>query len=295
MDQLVLGIAADEQIRVMSAVTTETVKEAVKRHQTSPTASAAMGRLLTGAQLLASSFKDFDRLTVRIDAEGPLNGIVAEADKRGNVRGYVKNPSADAELSMKGKFDVSSLVGGGMLHVIRESGFDMGLHKDPYVGSVPIVSGEIAEDIAHYLLKSEQIPSAVLLGVMLTNTEPFVEASGGVLIQMLPGANDHLATMIEDTIGNSPHVTELIREGATPEDLLKAALGEISFEVLETRPLAFKCNCSFERAESLIAALGDEEIESMITEDDGAVMNCGFCSSEYSLDSAQLAALLNRS
>ncbi|MDH3493310.1 MAG: Hsp33 family molecular chaperone HslO [Acidobacteriota bacterium] len=294
MDKLEIGIGGDGQVRVLAAITTETVTEGVRRHSTSPTASAAFGRVLTGSALLAASLKDFDRLTVRIDAEGPIRGIVGEADRAGNVRGYVRNPLADAGVTSDGKLDVRSIVGSGMFYVIRESGFDVGLRKDPYIGSVPIISGEIAEDFAHYLFRSEQIPSAVLLGVLINNQEPFVAASGGVMVQMMPGANEHLVTMIEDTIRRAPHLTSCINEGAGPSDLVSMVLGEIPFEMVDSRDVEFKCGCSPEKAETLIAGLGKDEVDSMLKEDKGAVMNCGFCREEFVFDETQLAGLLER-
>ena len=220
MDKLIHGIAASGTVRVMAAITTDIVAEAVRRHQTSPTVSAALGRVLTGTLLLASGQKELDRLTVKIEAEGAVGGITAEANAEGKVRGYVKNPNVELPPKDNGKFDVSGIIGGGMFYVIRESGYDIGLYREPYVGSVPIVSGEIAEDFAYYLAKSEQIPSAVLLGVLLQKQEPFVRASGGVIIQMMPGANEHIITMIEDTIRHAPHITTVINEGATAQDLV---------------------------------------------------------------------------
>ena len=180
--------------------------------------------MLTGAALMGASLKEFDRLTVRVESDGPVGGITVEANNTGDVRGYVRNPEAELPPTADGKFDVRGLVGQGMFYVMRESGFDIGLHHEPYIGSVPITSGEIAEDFAYYLAKSEQIPAAVLLGVLLKKTEPLVVASGGVMIQMMPGANDHIVTMIEDTVRRAPHLTEVIKEGATPEDLLQLVL-----------------------------------------------------------------------
>jgi molecular chaperone Hsp33 len=232
-------------------------------------------------------------LTVKIEAEGEVGGIVAETNKQGTVRGYVRNPNVSLPTKDNGKFDVSGIIQGGMFYVIRESGYDIGLHREPYVGSVPIVSGEIGEDFAFYLAKSEQIPSAVLLGVLLQNTEPYVTASGGVMIQMLPGANEHIVTMIEDTINHAPHLTAVIKEGANAEDLLKLALGEIDYKILEEKDVRFECNCSFERAVSLISSLGREEVESMLTEDKGAAMNCGFCNENYNLEEAHLQQILD--
>ena len=294
MDKLIHATAADGTVRVLSAITTDVVAEAIRRHQTSPTSSAALGRVLTGTLLMASTLKDFDRLSTKIDCNGPIGGIIAEATKDGGVRGYVKNPDAELPPRDDGKFDVRGVVGEGTFYVIRESGFDIGLHRDPYVGSVPIVSGEIGEDFAYYLAKSEQIPSAVMLGVLLHNSDPYVKASGGVLVQMMPGANEHIITMIEDTIAHAPHLTSVINEGATPEDLARLALGEIDFEVLEEREVEFRCNCSIERARTLIAALGRTEVESMLADDKGAVMSCGFCSEVYQLDETDLEQMLDQ-
>ena len=293
MDKLINGTAADGTIRFMAAITTEIATEAMRRHQSSLTVAAALGRVMTGTLLLGSSLKEFDRLTVKIECDGVVGGITAEATADGKVRGFVKNPLAELPPNGNGKFNVAGIVGNGMFYVIRESGFDIGLHREPYIGSVPIVSGEIAEDFAYYLAKSEQIPSAVMLGVLLQNNEPFVKASGGVMIQIMPGANEHLITMIEDTIRHAPHITSVISEGATAEDLVKLALGEIDFEILEEREIRFECNCSFKRAVSLISALGREEVASMLAEDKGAEMTCGFCNELYTLNENDLQEMLD--
>ena len=292
MDKLIHGIAADATVRVMAAITTDTVREAVRRHQTSPTVSAAFGRVLTGTLLLGASLKEFDRLTVRIESKGAVEGIVAEALEGGKVRGYVRNPIAELPPNGKGKFDVAGIVGEGMFFVTRESGFDVGLYREPYVGSVPITSGEIAEDFAYYLAKSEQIPSAVLLGVLLEPDEPFVTCAGGVMIQMLPTSNENIAVMIEDTIRHAPQLTTAIKEGAKPEDLLKMTLGIIEYEILGENNVSFQCNCSFERAVQLISSLGRTEVASMLEEDKGAVMTCGFCNEIYTLDEENLRSIL---
>ena len=295
MDKLVQGIAADGVIRVFAAITTDAVEEAIRRHSTSPTVGAALGRTMTGALMLGSTLKELDRLTVKIESEGPVGGITAEANARGKVRGYVKNPTADVPANAAGKFDVRGVIGNGMFYVIREAGFEIGYRPEPYIGSVPIISGEIAEDFAYYLAKSEQIPSAVLLGVLLQNKKPFVKASGGVMIQMMPGANDHLVTMIEDTISHAPHLTTVIDDATHPAELLKLAMGEIQFEILEEKDVTFECTCSMERAKAMIESLGREEVESMIAEQNGAVMNCGFCNEVYTLTEGDLGDLLKGS
>lgn len=290
MDKLIHATAADGTIRVLAAITTEIVREAVRRHQTSPTASVALGRVLTGTLLLGSSLKDFDRLTVKIECDGVIEGIVAETTAQGKVRGYVRNPLAE---SSENAVDVKEVIGKGMFHVIRESGFDVGSYSEPYHGSVPLYTGEIGDDFAYYLLKSEQIPSAVMLGVSLQTEDPFIEAAGGVMLQIMPGANDHLITMIEDTIAHAPHLSTVIKEGATPEDLVKLALGIIDYEILEEKEVEFKCNCSPERAVALIGSLGKAEVESMLREDKGASMTCGFCNRTYQLDEKDLESILN--
>ena len=292
MDKLIHGLAADATVRVMAAITTDTVREAVRRHNTSPTASVALGRTLTGTLLLGSSLKDFDRLTVKIESNGSVEGIVAEAVSDGKVRGYIKNPLADLPQKPDGSFDVPGIIGKGMFYVIRESGFEIGLHREPYVGSVPIETGEIAEDFAYYLMKSEQIPSAVLLGTLLQHEEPYVNCSGGVMIQMLPTANPNIAVMIEDTILHAPHITDAIRDGATAEDLLKMTLGIIDYEILGEKDVRFECNCSQERAVEMIASLGRAEVQSMLDEDGGATMNCGFCNEVYTLTEDDLRKIL---
>ena len=292
MDKLIHGLAADATVRVMAAITTDTVREAVRRHETSPTVSVALGRALTGTLLLGSSLKEFDRLTTKIEAKGEIEGIIAEVIGDGKVRGYVKNPLADLPQRADGSFDIAKIIGGGMFYVIRESGFDVGSHREPYIGSVPINSGEIAEDFAYYLMKSEQIPSAVMLGVLLQPEDPFVACAGGVMIQMLPSANPNIAVMIEDSILHAKPLTTAIKEGANAEDLLKMTLGIIDYEILGEKEVKFECNCSFERAIQLISSLGKREVTSMLEEDKGATMTCGFCNNIYKLDEDDLRRML---
>ena len=295
-DSLVLGTAAEGTVRCIAAVTTDLVAEAARRHVTSPTVTAALGRTLTGTLLLASSLKELDRLTVQIVSDGPIGSITAEANTQGQVRGYVRNPDADVPLNEEGKFDVSAVVGNGMFHVIRESGYEMGLYREPYRGSVPITSGEIAEDFAYYLTVSEQIPSAVSLGVLLRaeeEREAFVAAAGGWMIQIMPGADDKTIATIESSLGGTPHTTQMIREGARPADLLRMALADIKFDILEEKSLSFACPCSYERAVSLISSIDRAEIESMLREDHGAVMTCHFCNESYRLNEEALENILN--
>ncbi|HEX8149942.1 MAG TPA: Hsp33 family molecular chaperone HslO [Pyrinomonadaceae bacterium] len=297
-DSLVRATAADGLIRCMSAVTTNTVAEAARRHGTSGTVTAALGRTLTGALLLGAGQKEFDRLTVQVECDGPVRGITAEANAHGRVRGYAREPLADAPLNAQGKFDVSAVVGGGMFYVTYESGFDIGLYREPYRGAVPIVSGEIGEDFAYYLAKSEQVPSAVMLGVLVRareSGEQFVEAAGGLMIQVMPGADSATVAAIESTVSRTPHTTALIREGARPLDLLRTALGGVPFEVLEEREVGFSCTCSYERAASLVSSIDGAELESMLREDKGASLTCHFCNETYRIDETALSAMVERS
>lgn len=294
-DHLIQGTAANNTIRVLAAVTTELVDEACRRHNTSPTASAALGRLLTGALLLGRTFKDLELLTLQIRGDGTLTSATAEASPHGTVRGYVNNPEADLPPNELGKFDVGGLVkgkGSAMLQVTREAGFEIGLRKEPYTGSVQMVSGEIAEDLAHYLQVSEQINSAVALGVFYEYEQAQVTAAGGMLIQAMPDANPNILVMIEDTIARMPHLTELIRKGADAEQILQEALGVVEFEVMEKIPVEFRCRCSYDRAVNLVAALGEDEVKDMLEKDKGADLTCGFCNEVYSLDEAALLQIL---
>lgn len=292
-DHLIQATAADSTVRLIAAVSTNLVNESCRRHRTAPTASAALGRTLTGALLLGRTFKELEYVTIRFDCKGPIRGIVAEATAHGTVRGYVNNPLADSAPNAEGKLDVGAIVGGGTLHVIREAGYEIGLMKEPYFGSVPIVSGEIAQDLTHYLSVSEQINSAVSLGVFVESDQDHVTAAGGYLIQVMPGADEGTIAAIEKSISTAPHVTELIRKGAGAREMLDGALGELEIDVLETHPIEFRCKCSYERAVRIVTALGEEEVEDMLEKDKGAELTCHFCSEVYYLDESVLRNILN--
>jgi molecular chaperone Hsp33 len=291
-DHLIQATTVDANIRLIAAVTTNLVAEGCDRHKTAPTASAALGRTLTGALLLGGAYKDLEYITLRFDCDGPVGGIVAEASARGTARGYVRNPAAHLPPNALGKLDVKGIVGAGMLHVIREAGFEIGLMKEPYYGSTPIVSGEIAEDIAHYLAISEQINSAVSLGVFVESERERVTAAGGYVIQALPGADENALAAIERTMASAPSVTEAIRGGADAAEMLRLALGNVPFDTLETRPIEFRCKCSYERVVNIVTALGREEVEDMLEKDKGAELTCHFCNSVYYLDEDALRAIL---
>jgi len=311
-DKLIHATAADNQLRCMAAVTTDLVGEACRRHRTFPTASAALGRALTGGLLLGSGVKDLEKLTVHFDCEGPIGNIIAQADPHGNVRGYVSNPEADVtSMNERGKFDVRAVVGGGKLYVTRDAGFEIGLMKEPYRGMVPIVSGEIGEDIAYYLAKSEQINSAVSLGVLMmvdgdapgndsleSLTSEFsidrlrVAAAGGFIVQLMPSADQSLAAHLEENLSRMPYATDMVREGLSPAEMLRTVLGDIELEVREEKDPHFRCQCSRERALLIISALGREEVEDMIEKDNGAELICHFCNEKYQLSAEELTGLI---
>lgn len=316
-DTLIHAIAADNQLRCMAAVTTILVGEACRRHRTSPTASAALGRTLTGGVLLGSSVKDLEKLTVHFDCDGPIGDIIAQAEPSGAVRGYVSNPEADATaMNERGKLDVRAVVGGGKLYVTRDAGFEIGLMKEPYRGMVPIVSGEIGEDIAYYLARSEQVNSAVSLGVLMTVdgvearqpengygspeslTAEFsldslrVSAAGGYIVQMMPSADSGLAAHLERNISRAPYATDMVRDGLSPLEMLQAVLGDLDVLVLEQKEPRFYCQCSRERALLIISALGREEVKDMLEKDNGAELICHFCNETYQLTADELGELL---
>ncbi len=292
-DLLVHGVAADSTVRCMAAVTTNLVDEACQRHGTAPTAAAALGRTLTGALLIGNGMKELEKVTIRFKCEGILEGITAEADAYGNVRGYVRNPEAHVPPKPNGKLDVSGILGQGMLYVIREAGFDIGFRPDPYVGSVPIVSGEVAEDFAYYLTQSEQIPSAVSLGVYLEPDPYRVSAAGGFIIQLLPGADPQTIKKIEDAIQAAPSSTEMIRAGLGPDQMLTRVLGEMDLELLGEREIQFHCHCSYERAVNIISCLGRAEVLDMLEKDKGAELTCHFCGEVFKLDEEALQNILD--
>ena len=297
----------------MAAVTTNLVGEACRRHRTFPTASAALGRTLTGGLLLGSALKDLEKITVHFDCDGPIGNIVAQADPYGNVRGYVSNPEADVTaMNHLGKFDVRAVVGTGTLYVTRDAGFEIGLFKEPYRGMVPIVSGEIGEDIAYYLAKSEQVNSAVSLGVLMsvdadeaavesleTAAPEFalerlrVRAAGGYIVQMMPSADETLISRLERAIADAPNSTEMVHSGLGPTEMLQRVLGDLDLRVLEEKEPRFYCQCSRERALQIISALGREEMQDMLTKDNGAELICHFCNEAYQITAEELNVLLD--
>lgn len=291
-------MACDDEVRCVAAVTTSLVRQASERHRTSPTASAALGRALTAGLLMGATLKDIEKVGLVWQCDGPIGGITVDADAHGNVRGYVKNPQIDLPLNERNKFDVGGIVGQGMLYVMREGGdYELGVYREPYCGSVPIVSGEIAEDVAYYLTKSEQIPSAVSLGVFIVpdgDSQYRVTGAGGFLVQIFPGAQPEMVTSLEKSISHMPSVTEMIRHGGGSHDILTVALREYGFRVLEEKPVRFSCTCSYVRAVRIISAIDPNELKDMLLKDGSAEMVCHFCNAVYGIDRETLSAILER-
>jgi molecular chaperone Hsp33 len=290
-DTLVHATIPGLDVRLLAGVTTGLVAEACRRHGTSPTTSAALGRTLTGTLLLGMMQKDLERVTVQFACDGPVGGIVALADAAGTVRGYVRNPLAEAPERADGKLNVAGVVGSGTMHVRREAGFEIGLMKEPYHGIVEIVSGEIAEDFAYYLSTSEQIPSAASLGVFVSLASREVIAAGGYMVQMMPGSSKALADDFTARIASAPSVTDMVLQGATAIDMLRTALGEVEVEVLETREVRFDCPCSRESVLRILGSLEPSDLQQMIDDGKGEHVICHVCNEGYDVTVDELRSL----
>jgi molecular chaperone Hsp33 len=282
---LVRILAKDANIRALACVTTELVADACNRHDTLPTASAALGRALTGAALFGALLKTGQRVALKFEGNGPLGKILVEADSNGAVRGTVGNPAVNL-VRTDGKLDVAGALGrAGLLTVTR----DLGL-KEPYRGTVPLYTGEIAEDLAWYLTESEQIPSAVGLGVFV-DPDGSIAAAGGFLIQSIPPQDDLMIDRLMARIGKMPSVTDFIRRGATPEGLLEYLFDSIPFTVLEKRMVALVCSCSRERIERVLLSLGRKDLGELIASQGGTSVTCEYCREEYRFSREELERL----
>ncbi|WP_302373686.1 Hsp33 family molecular chaperone HslO [Enterococcus asini] len=285
-DYLVKALAYQGLVRAYAVAATDTVAEAQRRHDTWNTASAALGRSLVGGLLLGATVKGDDRLTIKIQGDGPAGAIVVDANGHGEVKGYLQNPHVSLPLNEKGKLDVRGAVGTqGMFTVIK----DLGL-KEPFSGQTPIVSGELGEDFTYYLAISEQIPSAVGLSV-LVDTDDSIKVAGGFMLQIMPGADESIISAIETNLANTPQISTLLDEGKTPEEILDSLLPDTELVVLETMPVSFTCDCSKGKFARAIISLGKDEIQAMIDEDHGAEAVCSFCGEKYSYTEAELVAL----
>lgn len=287
-DQLIRAISEDGLIKVSAVSTRDLTERARQIHRTLPVATAALGRLLAAASMMGSALKEeAASLTLRIKGGGPLGTLLAVSDHEGNVRGTVDNPAVDLPLRPDGKLDVGGAVGNqGTLTVIRDLRM-----REPYVGSVGLLWGEIAEDIALYFVESEQVPTACGLGV-LVDRDQSVLAAGGYLVQMLPGADEETAARLEASLRAAGPVTELLKADPDPETLLRRALPGLGLEVLEKRPIEYRCGCSRKRMERALVSLGREELQSMIAEQGGAELTCRFCDNVQKFTREDLETLL---
>ncbi|MBM7555147.1 Hsp33 family molecular chaperone HslO [Thalassobacillus pellis] len=285
-DYLVRATAYDGMVRAYAIQSTNTVEEARRRQDTWATASAALGRSLTISAMMGAMLKGEDKLTVKLEGNGPIGAVIVDANARGEVRGYVKNPHVDFDLNSQGKLDVARAVGTeGTLSIVKDLGM-----RDHFTGQVPIVSGEVSEDFTYYFANSEQVPSAVGAGV-LVNPDHTILAAGGFIIQMMPGATDETISLIEKKLTEMPPISSLVREGNTPEEILSRLLGESELNILDRMPVQFRCRCSRERVEVALSSLGDEELQTMIEEDKGAEAKCHFCNEAYQFDENDLQEL----
>lgn len=286
-DYLLKATAGNGSVRIFVATSKNIVAEAAKIHNTTPVATAALGRLLTASSIMGSMLKnEEDIMTLTIRGDGPIKGVVATSDFTANVKGYVFEPFIDIPLKENGKFDVSGAIGEGTLNVIKDTGL-----KEPYVGQVKLVSGEIAEDLTYYFAKSEQLPTVVSLGVLI-DTDLSVKQAGGFIIQLLPFAEEGIICAIEEKLENLPSITTLLEQGNTPEDILEILLGEFDVKINEVIPISYYCNCSRKRVEKALISVGEMELLKIIEEDKKATLHCHFCGKDYNFGEDELRILL---
>ena len=286
-DYIIRATAAEGQIRAFAATTRDLVEYARSAHNTSPVATAALGRLLTAGAMMGIMMKgEKDLLTLKIEGDGPIGGLTVTADSRGNVKGYAFHPEVMLPPNAKGKLDVGGALGIGVLSVIK----DIGL-KDPYVGQTILVTSEIAEDLTYYFASSEQTPSSVALGVLMERDNT-VKQAGGFILQMMPGASEEVISALEKRLGEITSITALLDAGNTPEMILEHILGDFGLEILDKLPTAFSCNCSEERIEKALISVGKQELQSMIEDGKTIEVNCHFCNKHYPVTVERLKELL---
>ncbi len=289
MDYMIRATAADSQIRAFAATTKETVELARQYHNTSPAATAALGRLLTAGAMMGAMMKgEKDLLTLQVKGDGPIGGLTVTADSAGGVKGYAVNPKVLLPANLAGKLDVGKAVGKGTLRVIK----DLGL-KEPYTGQCELQTGEIAEDLTYYFAVSEQVPSSVGLGVLM-NRENTVRQAGGFILQLMPFTSEETISKLEEKLSGLSSVTSLLDQGMTPEDMLQELLGELGLEITDRIPVEYRCGCSRERIEKALVSIGKKELKEMIAEGKTIEVNCQFCGKSYSVTVEELKELLRR-
>ena len=287
MDYIIRASAADGQIRAFAATTRELAEQARKYHNTSPVASAALGRTLTAAAMMGIMMKgQKDVMTIQIRGDGPIGGITVTTDSAGGVKGYVNNPGVMLPANAKGKLDVGGAVGKGTLTVIR----DLGL-KDPYVGQVDLQTGEIADDLTYYFALSEQVPSSVGLGVLMEKDNT-VKQAGGFIVQLMPGTEDDVIDQLEKNLQKIPAVTKILDAGKRPEELLDILLEGLAPEILDKVPTQYKCNCSRDRMAKALISIGEKELRSMIDDGEPVELKCHFCGTGHTFSIDELKAML---
>ena len=288
-DYIVRATAANNQIRAFAATTKETVEAARQAHNTSPVATAALGRLLTGGAMMGSMMKnDSDMLTIQIKGDGPIGGLTVTADSKGNVKGYVEHPEIMLPPNAQGKLDVAGALGIGLISVIK----DMGL-KEPYVGQTILQTSEIAEDLTYYFATSEQVPSSVGLGVLMEHDNT-VKQAGGFIVQLMPFVDDDVVDRLEANIKKISSVTSMLDKGMTPEEILEEVLDGFEVEVKDTMPAQFYCNCTKERVEKAIISIGKKDIQEMIEDGKPIEVNCHFCGKSYEFSVEELKTLIKK-
>ncbi|WP_295587807.1 Hsp33 family molecular chaperone HslO [uncultured Oscillibacter sp.] len=289
MDKLVRAISTDGYVQAVAVSTRDLTERARQIHKTLPVATAALGRALAAASMMGNALKgDGASVTLQIKGGGPLGTVLAVSDNEGNVRGTVDNPAVDLPLRPDGKLDVGAAVGTeGTLTVVRDLNM-----KEPYVGSVGLLGGEIAEDLAAYFVESEQIPTACGLGV-LVDRDQSVLAAGGYLIQLMPGAGEDVITKVEGGVMAAGSVTGLLRKNDDPEAILREVLSDFELEILETSPIEYRCYCSRERMERALISLGPDQLQSLIEEQGSAELSCQFCDNVQTFTREQLQGLLD--
>ncbi|MCI9505044.1 MAG: Hsp33 family molecular chaperone HslO [Oscillospiraceae bacterium] len=290
MDQLVRAITAGGGVKAVAVTARKLTEQARNIHRTLPTATAALGRTLAAAAMMGNALKeDAASLTLQIKGGGPLGTVLAVSDPLGCVRGYVQNPQTDLPLRPDGKLDVGGAVGcEGTLTVIKDLGM-----KEPYIGSVGLLGGEIAEDLAAYFVESEQIPTACALGV-LVDRDQSVRAAGGYIIQLLPGAEEGVIAQVEQGVLSAGPVTALLDRNPDPEALLRTVLSGFDVELLESSPISYKCYCSRDRVERALISMGVEELEDLLAEQGGCELGCQFCDKVYRYTAGELKELIDR-
>ncbi|MFW6409807.1 MAG: Hsp33 family molecular chaperone HslO [Halanaerobiales bacterium] len=286
--RLIRALTTDKQIRALTVDSTEVVRTARKYHRTTPVATAALGRVLSAALMMGSMVKSGEVTSLKVEGDGPLGKIIAEANQYGEVRGYVMNSGVETKINSKGKLDVAGAVGKGYLIVRKKTGL-----KEPYEGKVPLVSGEIGEDLTYYFTKSEQIPSSVGLGV-LVDRDMKVRAAGGFIIQLMPEAEEKTIQKLEKNLAIIKSPSRLIDNGLTAKDLMGKILGDFDYRILSSKEVKFKCQCNKEMIKDIMVSLGEEELKQTLQKQGKVEIKCHFCGKKYKFNEKEIKKVLTQ-